>query len=85
MKIILQCDCTGSDGAIQDLTTILLSLKSESRYLVLNKTHHEKKQHIYVKQRKKPISPSRKIKKSNVRCEYCPTVGKTVFNAHPRY
>lgn len=52
MKIILQCDCTGSNGVFQDLTTILLSLESESRYSVLTKTHYEKIAHSCKTQEK---------------------------------
>lgn len=35
MKIILQYDCTGINGVIQDLTTILLSLESEQSQGIL--------------------------------------------------
>lgn len=52
MKIILQCDCTGRDGVVQDLTTISLSLESESRYSVLTKTYNEKIPHSFKTQEK---------------------------------
>lgn len=56
MKIILQCDCTGNDEVIQDLTTILLSLEPESRYSVLTETHHEKMAHSGKTQEKANLS-----------------------------
>lgn len=64
MKIILQCDCTGSNGLVQDLTTISLSLESESRYSVLTKTHNEKIPHSFKTQEKVNFSV-KEMKESN--------------------
>lgn len=43
MKIITQCDdYSGSDGVIQEQTTLLLSLEYETNCSVLRKAHHKK-------------------------------------------
>lgn len=83
MKIIPQCDdYSGSDGVIQEYTTLLLCLEYETNYSVLTKAHH-KKQYFHIKHRRKPFSPLRQLKKANLRSEYLPTISKTVFSIPP--
>lgn len=85
MKITLQCDCTGSDGVIQDLTIILLSLESELRYSGLTKTHQEKKKAHSCKTQEKANFSTKEVKKTNLRGEYLPTIAKIVLSVPPRY
>lgn len=78
MKIITQCDdYSGSDGVIQEQTTLLLSLEYETNCSVLTKAHH-KKQYFNMKHRRKTFCPSRKLQKANLRSEYLPTISKSL-------